>query len=1197
MRIRRLDLIAYGHFSGEGFDLPNAEPDIHFIYGLNEAGKSTALSGIEDLLFGVPANSPYGFQHGYGSMRIGAAVEGAGGVFEFVRRKGNKDTLLDKSGTPLPAGEAALTPFLKGAEGAFYARMFCLDHARLRQGGREILEAQDDVGQILFSAGAGIAGLREHLRELHADAEVLWAKRRASHRKYFQAEDRLEEAEKEIREHTVLAARWQELRTTLDQAKEASAALEADIETRATEGRKLTRIRRVYRDVQRHADISSRIAELGNVTPLPEDASQQLQDALSADTQAEIWLATLAEQIEGLRTERLALSYDERLLARADDIRTLNERRIQVRSGKADLPKRHAELAAAESDLQRLAAELDWQAGNSSDIADRIPPRAKLVHARALSKRRGELIASEGNAHAASEEADERVSALAQEIADEGEAADPSSLAAAITVAREAGDIPGRVAAAEKEAADAEHAVRNLYEGMRPSLAASVELGSLPVPHKEAVERHRDRGRETAQRLQDCRDQIRHAELALKRSQEAFERVARTEHAVSVDELTRLRQRRDAGWSIIRRKYIENISVPEAEIEAFDGTNSLADAYEVATRNADQVADQRYEKAEATARLAVIARQVAEQEEQLGELRGQEQGYCRDEEQLAAQWLALWKDTPLEPLAPDDMLTWLDIRAQILQALELKKAAERETALLRDEESRVKALLTDELSPFGIKPNTLSEKPLRVVVEMGADIQRQHISKADARRKMEDALKNATSDAARKRKSLQESEQSLSDWREQWSQAVAALSLDAKATVETLEAQIDVIERMRDIVGRITDLKRDRIEKIERDIAGFEKEVLELVAAVASQLAGNDADSAALELERLLKEATRAQENAAQMDARIETEQKKADECEQAQRKSREAIAGLQTLAAVVSTEELSIAISRSDELRALRSELEAVATTLAQDGDGLSLSELKAECTGVNIDQITAREETVNRELADIRNRQLEATEARSAARRAFEAVGGDDQAARAAANRQAALAEMKAIAEEYMRLRSAELLLQWAIERYRREKQAPLLKRAGELFAILTDASFIDLQLDFDESDKAELAGVRQDGDKVTVSGMSTGSADQLYLALRMAAVEDFLDHAPPLPFIADDLFVNFDDKRASAGIKVLAQLAKKTQVLFFTHHKHLLDIARAVIGAGASIMSLPTRAIPAETRTNTSGIPEMTPTTSGI
>lgn len=1187
MRIRRLDLIAYGHFTGEGFDLPKAEPDIHFVYGLNEAGKSTTLCGIEDLLFGIPANSRHGFLHSYGSMRLGAAVEGSGAVLEFVRRKGNKDTLLDKSGTPLPAGDAAIAPFLNGAERAFYARMFCLDHARLRQGGREILEAQDDVGQILFSAGAGIAGLREHLEKLRAEADALWAKRRASHRKYFQAEDKLEEAEKAIREHTVLAAHWHELRTALERADETYAALETEIEKRAIEARKLGRIRRVYRNMQKHADLSRRIAELGDVVPLPEDAARLLQDALDDETQARIRLTTLTEQIEALRSERSALSYDERLLARGDDIRILNERRIQVRAGRSDLPKRRAELTAAESELKRMAAELDWQADDSAQIAARIPPRPRIAPARALAKRHGELVVAEATARAASQEADETLSALAQEIKEDGEAADLSGLAAAITVAREAGDIQGRIAASERQEKDAERAIQQLFESLRPSLNAGAELRLLPVPQKEVVERHRDQARETAQRLQACRDRIRQAEQALKRHHRAYERTTGTEHAVPLEELLRLRERRDTGWSIIRRKYIENLSVPEAEIEAFSTDGSPADAYELAVRSADEGADQRYERAEATARLAEIARQIAEHDEQLEELRGQEQALCHDEEALDAQWRVLWKDVPVTLLSPDDMLVWLDTRTEILRTLESSEAAKREAALLRGEETRMKALLTDELSSIAVDITPLLEKPLRVVLELAVDIQRQHLAKLEARRKLEDAHKKAASDAARKRKSLQEAGQSLSDWSAQWSGAVGALGLDAQAAVETLEVQIDVIERMREVAGRITDLKRERIEKIERDIAAFETEVSDIAGAVAPQLADTDADSAALELERLLNESAQTQEAAAQLDARIAAEQKKIDECAQARREAMDAIARLQTVAGVSSTEELESAIRRSDECRTLNSDLEAAAAVLAQDGDGLSLPDLASECASADIDQVTAREETVNRDLADLRNRQLEATEARSAARRAFEAIGGSDKAARAAADKQTALAEMKGIAEEYIRLRSAEMLLQWAIERYRREKQAPLLKRAGELFAILTGGSFSELQLDFDDHDKAQLAGVRENGDRVAVSGMSTGSADQLYLALRVAAVEDFLDHAPPLPFIADDLFINFDDERAEAGIKVLAQLANKTQVLFFTHHQHLLDIARAAIGADASIISLPARAVAGESRTTPSSI----------
>ena len=73
-----------------------------------------------------------------------------------------------------------------------------------------------------------------------------------------------------------------------------------------------------------------------------------------------------------------------------------------------------------------------------------------------------------------------------------------------------------------------------------------------------------------------------------------------------------------------------------------------------------------------------------------------------------------------------------------------------------------------------------------------------------------------------------------------------------------------------------------------------------------------------------------------------------------------------------------------------------------------------------------------------------------------------------------------------------------------------------------------------------------------------MSDGTCDQLYLALRLASLETWLEHHEPLPLIVDDILLNFDDERAVATLKVLSDLARQTQVLFFTHHAHLVKIA---------------------------------------
>ncbi len=83
--------------------------------------------------------------------------------------------------------------------------------------------------------------------------------------------------------------------------------------------------------------------------------------------------------------------------------------------------------------------------------------------------------------------------------------------------------------------------------------------------------------------------------------------------------------------------------------------------------------------------------------------------------------------------------------------------------------------------------------------------------------------------------------------------------------------------------------------------------------------------------------------------------------------------------------------------------------------------------------------------------------------------------------------------------------------------------------------------------------------------MGALSTGNRDQLYLALRLAALAQFMDRRGPLPLVLDDLFVHFDDPRTEAGLAVLDQLADRTQILLFTHHEQVANQASQIIDAG--------------------------------
>ena len=101
--------------------------------------------------------------------------------------------------------------------------------------------------------------------------------------------------------------------------------------------------------------------------------------------------------------------------------------------------------------------------------------------------------------------------------------------------------------------------------------------------------------------------------------------------------------------------------------------------------------------------------------------------------------------------------------------------------------------------------------------------------------------------------------------------------------------------------------------------------------------------------------------------------------------------------------------------------------------------------------------------------------------------------------------------------------------------------------------------------------LKGVRPDGRLVGVEGMSDGSHDQLYLALRLASLESWLQSHEPIPFVVDDILLNFDDRRATAALAALAELSRRTQVLFFTHHRHIIDLAASPPARATSSSSM--------------------------
>ena len=115
------------------------------------------------------------------------------------------------------------------------------------------------------------------------------------------------------------------------------------------------------------------------------------------------------------------------------------------------------------------------------------------------------------------------------------------------------------------------------------------------------------------------------------------------------------------------------------------------------------------------------------------------------------------------------------------------------------------------------------------------------------------------------------------------------------------------------------------------------------------------------------------------------------------------------------------------------------------------------------------------------------------------------------------------------------------------------------------MTGGRFTRLLVDAEQDSPVLLAQPSQ-GAPMPVGAMSEGTADQLYLALRLAALE--LQRQPDrmMPLVLDDVFMTADDERAAHMLRALEKFAATAQVLVFTHHHHLLDIAAKAVAPGA-------------------------------
>lgn len=133
-----------------------------------------------------------------------------------------------------------------------------------------------------------------------------------------------------------------------------------------------------------------------------------------------------------------------------------------------------------------------------------------------------------------------------------------------------------------------------------------------------------------------------------------------------------------------------------------------------------------------------------------------------------------------------------------------------------------------------------------------------------------------------------------------------------------------------------------------------------------------------------------------------------------------------------------------------------------------------------------------------------------------------------------------------EYDALRLSLDALQAANTTLQNRFSPELGRRAAEIFADMTGSTWSHILLDREFHLSAESGS---DPTRRSVQLLSAGTADQLYLAVRLAICEMILPPEQNPPLILDDALLTFDDDRLSTTLDYLTRLGAQRQILLFT------------------------------------------------
>ncbi len=1160
MKIEQIDLKAYGHFTAQRLALGSAA-NLHIICGPNEAGKTTLWRAINGALFGIPETTRDGHLHGNPKLRVGLSLSSRGGErLAVMRRKGRVNTLLEydpKTGDELAktVPEERLRDWLGGLSQGLFLAMFSLDHDALVRGGAALAQGKGDAGESLFEAGAGLGSIRALRTRLDGEAEALF-KPRARNSAISRALSDYDGTRRRAKDATVRPVEWSAAKSAMETASRDYQTALAEQLRLQKEARRLERLAAILPEVAALELAQQQLAELASVPTLPPSAASERVAAVTKKAEALSAEQTATHRLQQRQADLAAIQINDAVLADAEAIEAIHHATTTYREACIQSAKAGAASEAAQGDFDFVLRQI---AGDERpvDPLQWIPDPTRTAKIRALITSGATLKATHQANLKTRREKKLEIDQLDAEILSLGQQDSSEDLAAYLDSIADYGDPEVRAQQLEDEVTATEAKLNTDARGLKMDSAEAVARTTVPLDAE--LQAFRSEDEELRRRAHSIREAIEKIEDHLATLQGDIKGLEVHGDVPTREAVVGEREVRNTLWLGIRRRFM-----PLPGEAGSAEPPPPADRYEQAVTSADDAADGLFADAERATRYAEFRVRESQMQNGIALARAREATAVSERDDLDRRWAALLAAHSLPPLKITESAQWLARREAFLQQFDTSRAKQQEARLCRtlaqDIRSRITGIHGEMNLPAPAAAERLSETLVRArgIAKRHAEQRTQRQLKATHRANADAALKHA--DAATSASGTQ-----LDDWKRQWAQAMGTIRLAADASEEEATARLQQLSELAQAHGAL-DRSRNEQRNARIQIDDYQSRLVRAWQRVRDERLPADersADVLAGELYRELIFTRARQEKKNTLSQQIDDDRQAVAEARQAADEAARIIDKLLAQADCQTIESLELIEQQSAQRTALAATVRETEARLVKS-TALSLAEVLKQAEGQDPDAVAEALDRNSQEneqnAADVQQRHA----AYLTARQTFDRMDGSAAAADAQQQTAQHAARISELGADYAASRIASAVLAQVIDTYQKRNQGPLIDQASKRFAAITAGRYTGVVVDYDE-DKQILKATRADGERLSMEQLSTGRRDQLFLALRLAAIEGHLDNGEPLPVIVDDITIHFDDQAAAATFQVLADLSQRTQVLFLTHHEHLLDVAEASIAAG--------------------------------